>query len=185
MTNDVGDVAGLSELLEEIRPVAKVDTSTHHVPAVVGELAGTALKILISQPAQAILALVAFGELLWKIIDFLRKRGKKLLISKELATPLVANKAMEDLGNEFKESSDSVRIWGPMEAQLTDGPVVNCIEEYKEAFGPMGYFIAIAITRPNNRIKTIYYLLGAGGKLCGSWTTQTLSERVPDFLRPS
>lgn len=70
------------------------------------------------------------------------------------------------------------------EVELIDGPAAECIEEYAEALGPVGYFMAIAVARPNNRVRTIYYLLGGGGKLCASWATQTYTEKVPEFLRP-
>ena len=184
-TNDISDVAGLPETIDEIIAFAEVKTSTGHVPAVAGELAGSALEILLSPTTQGLLNAAALGALLWKTIELLRKAGKKLLISKDLTIPLVACKAKAELGREFEENSENVRIWGPMEAEITDGPAATCIEEYEEALGPKAYFVAFSIARRNNRVKTTYYLLGAGGKLCGSWTTQTDSERVPEFLRPS
>lgn len=184
-TNDVSDIAGLSEAIDEINAFAEVKISTGHVPAVAGGLAGTALEILLSPTTQALLNAAALGALLWKTIELLRKAGKKILISKDLALPLIASKAKAEFGGDFDQGGENIRIWGPMVAELTDGPAATCIEEYEEALGPKSYFMAIAMARPNNIIKTTYYLLSAGGKLCGSWTTQTHSERVPEFLRPS
>ena len=71
-----------------------------------------------------------------------------------------------------------------MDADIIDGPMAGCIESHQEALSPKAYFLAIAKSKPRNRIETTYYLLGAGGKVGGTWTTQTFSERVPEFLRP-
>jgi len=183
-TKEASSIPGLLEAIKEVKEHSEVQLDYSKTPAVAGELAGTALSILIAQPTQALLNAAALGALLWNVIDILRKAGKKLFITKELAIPLIACRAQDELGSDFSDSPESVRIWGPMEAEITDGPFVNCIEEYEEALGPIGYFMAISASKPNNRVKTTYYLLAAGGKLCGSWTTQTFSERVPDFLRP-
>jgi len=184
-TDRVSDIAGLSEVIDEIGELAEIKIRTSHVSAVAGELAGTAIEILLSPTTQALLNAAALGALLWKVISLLGLAGKKVFISKDLTVPLIASKVKDELEHEFDEWSENIRIWGPMEAEITDGPAANCIEEYEEALGQIAYFIALAIPKPNNRVKTIYYLLGAGGKLCGSWTTQTYIDRVPEFLRPN
>lgn len=183
-TGKVGDVEGLLGAIEDLRAHADVRIEQTRVSAVAGELAGVALDILISQPAQAILNAAAFGALLWKVIELLRKAGKKLLISKDLVLPLAASKAKDDLGEDFSANPESIKIWGPMAASIEEGSALDCLEEYREALGPLAYFMAIAVLVPNNRVKTTYYLLGAGGKVCATWTTQTLFDRVPEFLRP-
>ncbi len=180
-------VPGLPEALEELKSHTKVTVRTAEVPAVAGELAGWATEILVSIPVQALVNAATLGVVLWKIIGLIRKAGKKTFLGKEIVLPLLASKAKEDFGEDLlndEENPDAIRVWGPMEAEMISGPLTECIEEYEEAFGPIAYFMAIAVARPQNRVRTTYYILGAGGKLCGSWTTQTFSERVPEFLRP-
>ena len=71
-----------------------------------------------------------------------------------------------------------------MDAEPMFGGVMSCLEGWDEATTPIAYFIGIVIQRPNGRSKTLWYLFGAGGHLCAAWTTQTLTERLPDFLKP-
>lgn len=185
--NDPKHVPGLVEALEELRAYTKAEIRPRQLPAVSGELAGYAIDILISEPVQALTNLAALGAILWKIIDLAKKAGKRIFIGKGSAKLLVAARAKDDLVNDSPSeevSFESFRVWGPMEAELKDGPIIECVKQYDEAVGPVAYLTAIAIARPRNRVRTTWYLLGAEGRVCGSWTTQTLADRVPEFLRP-
>jgi hypothetical protein len=183
-TKDTDEIPGLSSAINEIRNHHEVTLENDTFSAVIGEFAGDVLDILIAHPTQAFLNAAALGTVLWKIIDLLRKAGKKIMIGKKLVIPLIASKAQDDFVGDKTLKPDSFKVWGPMEANIIDGPMAGCIENHLEALSPKAYFLAIAKSKPRNRVKTTYYLLGAGGKVGGTWTTQTFSERVPEFLKP-
>ena len=47
-----------------------------------------------------------------------------------------------------------------------------------------GYLTAIAVPKKTDRVRTFWRLVTVDYENVISWYTQTLAERVPDFLRP-
>ena len=185
---DYRTIPGLAEVLEEMKPHSNVKIKTDHIPAVIGEFAGMATEIVLSDYSQALLNAAALGAILWKAIELIKKAGKRIVIGKEIVLPLVASKAEENFEDEFsaaRGNEESIRVWGPMAAELTDGPFSAFDMECEQNLGEEAYFMAMSVALPRNRVKTIYYILGGKGEILSSWTTQTFSERVPDFLRPN
>lgn len=181
------EIEGISASLDLLREKTHIIVTQKKVPAVVGELAGTATEILLSDPVQALKSAVEIGILLWGIIKAAKNMGKYLRIGKGIVVPLLAAKAHEDvLKDGLPEGAyfDEARVWGPMEAEPTGGFAMDCSIEWDGATSPVAYFMGIAIARPKQRVRMFWYLLGAGGNVCASWTTQTLRERVPEFIRP-
>ena len=79
---------------------------------------------------------------------------------------------------------DKARVWGPMEIDSIDGPLFNYISSEIEALVPFALLMVVMIPIRRNRSRTYWNILKADGEILGSWTTQTLTERLPDFLRP-
>ena len=185
---DVQAIEGLKDRIDELGKHISVDVRREHAPAVVGELAGMAVDLLMSPPVQVTLSSIAVGQIIWQIIDLARRAGKKLHIEKPIAKLLVATKAIEAEKETFpNEEIDPKRIvvYGPMDAEPESGFAEQCFELWDSASAPVAHFMAVVFPRPRNRVRTVWYLFSGGGDVCASWSTQTFSERLPDFLNPN
>jgi hypothetical protein len=176
------DLAAAINGLEKYVSVEEVQ-----VPAVVGGLAGAAISIFTSQAATALANFIQIGTGLWLVIQTAQKYGRTFFVDKEAATPLAAAKLREEIESDphrdFPIDYASGKVWGPMEAE----PLVGFHEEWFVHNGasiPRAYFVAIAVPWHRGRVRTFWYVISDRGQLCSSWWTQTLRERVPDFLRP-
>ena len=183
---ELNEIENLSDRIDELRyQGANVTLMREDIPAVVGELAGIATKILLSTPAQALVNLVAIGNILWDIIKLVKNAGKRMRIGKKLVKPLIVAKAMESIESQLENATERInraKVFGPMEAEPEAGAVKICYESWDQAMDPVAYFMALALPIPRGRVKTLWYLLCAGGDLVASWQTQTFSERVLDFF---
>ena len=183
---DVSEITGLSDSLDQLRSQTEVRLAKEHVPAVAGELVGIATEILLSPSVQALTTAAELGALLWGSIKCVKVAGKYLRIGKGLVRFLLAAKAREELETEGEAGAAGLAdgvVWGPMETEPLSGFALECGFD-RDGQSPTAYFMAIAVSRPKQRVRTIYYLLGADGEVCASWSTQTLRDRVPEFLRP-
>lgn len=179
---DVNEVAGLRASLSPLNTYAQVHLSKGRVPAVAGDLAGILTEILLSPQVQALTTAAELGALLWATIKCVKAAGKYLRIGKGLVKYLLAAKAQEQLGAQDTGLTAAV-VWGPMDVELLSGFALSCGFD-RDGQAPPAYFMAIAVPRPNQRVRTIYYVLGADGEICASWSTQTYRDRLPEFLRP-
>lgn len=183
------DIKGLNECIESLREMQEIKVEHKHVPAVVGELAGIATEILLSDTVQITLTSIGIGQLLWKTVGLIKSAGKKLSIGANVARLIALFKASEDENNDFhKESLDfnKVVVYGPMCAEVNSelSQSYDKTEEDDECF-PGAFFIGIVFPRPRNRVKTIWFLFRESGTIITSWSTQTFFERMPDFLNPN
>lgn len=176
------DIDGLKEDIAELESKVKISISQCKVPAFVGELAGTAMDILVSEPVKALLAAAGVGRILWSIVRRVKNAGKSLRIGKELVRLMLAAKVCDEVS--LETGLDDCRVWGPMEAEPLSGIIADSLDDWDGATSPVAYFMCIVVPVPRKRVRTLWYLLGSGGVLYGSWKTQTLRERVPEFLRP-
>jgi len=187
-TRNIGEIEGLDEIITSLQSKTPISIDQLKVPAVVGELAGIATDILLSDPLQAIITAVEVGGLLWGIVQLAKRAGKHIRIGKGIARPILLSKAHEEIKNQHPSEQidfETIKVWGPMAAEPMEGNITECYKSWDEATDPIGYFMGIIIPRPRNRAKTLWYLLGAGGELCGSWATQTFIDRLPDFIKPN
>mgnify|MGYP000672149023 CR=1 FL=1 len=185
---ELNEIENLSDRIDELRyQGADVTLMKEYIPPFVGELTGIATKILLSTSAQALVNLVAIGKILWDIIKLVKNAGKRMRIGKKLVKPLIVAKAMENIESQLENATEinRAKVFGPMEAEPEAGAVKICYESWDQAMDPVAYFMALALPIPRGRVRTLWYLLCAGGDLVASWRTQTFSERVPDFLRPN
>jgi len=184
---DPSEIKDLNIHIARLDSKVTITVSQEKVPAVVGDLAGIATTILLSDPVQALTTAAEIGALLWGIVKSAKAAGKYLRIGKSLVRPMIAAKASDDISKEYSSKIVNIgngHVWGPMEAEPKAGSIMNCYDDWDSATSPVAYFMGITFPIPRERVRTLWYLLGAGGKLCGSWETQTLRERVPEFLRP-
>lgn len=187
-TENLKDIPGLEECLTELGKLSDVEHRKRHVPAVVGELTGVATEILLSNPVQLTLTTIAIGQLFWKIVELAKAAGKSIRIGKPVAKAIISAKAVEDATRKFSYESIDVEklvVYGPMETDPESGFAMELEKSWDEGTSPIGYFVGVVFPRPRDRVRTAWYLISAGGEICASWSTQTLSERMPDFLNPN
>jgi hypothetical protein len=183
------DLNALPEIKDEMLKLQKlitIEVKQRHVPAVVGELAGMATKILLSDPMQAFATAVEIGGILWAIILSAKKAGKSLRIGKGMVKALLLSKLKDEtsIGNQTEKLEfEEAFVWGPMETDPVSGFANELSKGWDGATCPIGYFMAVVIPRDRDRIRTFWYLLSASGEVSSSWTTQTMADRVPDFLK--
>ncbi len=183
---NMDDIAGLEEAISELNKIAEIKVEQIEVSAVVGELAGVATDIILSVPVQLTLGTYTIGHLLWEIITLMKNAGKYLRVGKDAAKAIIAYHAGNDIKKEHTSENiefENSRIYGPMEADPRFGVSMSCLEGYDQATSPIAYFVGVVMDRPNQRSKTLWYLLGSGGNLCSSWSTQTFTENLPNFMK--
>lgn len=185
--SDPSKIPGLEKHIDQLRSVTGITTSTYHESAYLGQLAGDAFQIVLSDPVQGIKNIVEIGLILWGIVGTLKAAGKKLRIGKKLVPPLLVSEAQRSSNENDSISLDGCGepvFWGPMIVTNPEGFAKKLLDDYVEECSPEGYFMAIVMAKPNGRAQTRWYLLSADASICASWKTQTLDTKLPDFLRP-
>jgi hypothetical protein len=152
-----------------------VEITHKRYPAVIGELAGEAVQILTSDSVQAFTKLVEIGGLVWATIRALREAGRYFDIGKSEAEAIAAHEAEEEIEQDVVPTPV---VWGPMEAR----PESGVPKEHLARENPGIFFVGVVTPRPNDRARTYWYLISKKGEISVSWHTQTLRERLPDFL---
>lgn len=181
------DLPDLSQVINDLQTRVPLEIRKCDVPAVVGELAGAAIDILISNPVQAILNAAEVGTLIWVLIKKVKAGGRCLRINKALARILMIARATEDLRKDARRPEKLIsraRVWGPMDAQSLGGMISECGGDTDDAYMPEAFLMAVVFPWPRKRARTYWYLMSAGGILCASWCTQTFVRRLPSFLKP-
>lgn len=175
-------------LVRELEAIPAVSVEEVHVPAVVGELAGTAINILTSPEATALATLIQIGTPLCILVQKLRSRKRTVALDKAGARALAAASFNEQITNDppdhgVDERFAGAKVWGPMEAE----PMVGFTDDWFVNDGasiPHAHFTAIAVPWHRGRVRTYWYLISDAGELCSAWWTQTMRDRVPEFMRP-
>ncbi len=185
-TDDISEVKGLGEAVAELNTISKVKIESEHIPAV-SDYFGKAINLILSEPVETILTIYALGEMINKIIKLVKKAEKKITLSKGAVRLLALSKLRES--DPMVEQIDDIEnpvVWGPMLIETFGGELkdIKSSIEYDSACGEKAYLIVIAVKKNPNRVRTIWQIIGTDGILLLSWTTQTLADRVPEFLRP-
>jgi len=187
-TSSSEPILGFQDYIANLEKFTKIEVSSEHVHAVVGqELAGETIKVILSDPAQAIKNAAEIGLILWGMIKAVHALGKKLHLTKKIAYPLLFSKSKQDAISDKVHQLNSIknaRVWGPMEIDSINGPLFTYVESDLEALVPFALLMAVIVPIHRNRSRTYWNILKADGHILGSWTTQTLTERLPDFIRP-
>ena len=168
----------LAEAVSQLEGATEVEITEKHVPAVAGELAGDAIQILLSDPVEAFTTAVEIGALIWGVIKAMRVAGKHLSLGKKEVKALAAAEAKE-VHDEAQPQGEPV-IWGPMTAQPESGKTAECMSEHSQRM----LLTAIVFPIARARARTYWYLISDEGDVCATWSTQTLRDRLPDFLKP-
>ncbi|EHK2349163.1 hypothetical protein KCL53_002300 [Clostridium perfringens] len=175
----------LNNIKLELNSDIKFKLEKDHCPAVSGELAGQVIHILNSDPVGAFINLCELGAIAYNVIKFLKSKNKEYRISKKLCKAL----ALFKLKNENKESTegcnlDKAIVYGPMKIDNING--IISMEDFaivNDATGEIGYLIAYAFQKGEKRTRTIWNLINTKGEIIVSWTTQTLTENLPEFFK--
>ena len=185
-TENVDDLTEIKPYLDKLREFENVEIEYFHQSAVAGELAGIAVDILLSKEVQIALSSIAVGQLLWQMLQALKKIGKKCLISANTAKLVALFKATEKIKADGEEAElEKFIVYGPMTAELDIDMSSLCeLVDTQDDYLFSTYFLGVVFPKPRNRVKTIWYLFQDSGDILASWSTQTLSERMPDFLTP-
>lgn len=165
-----------------------------HISAVVGELAGTAVNILMSPEVQVpltILGLKSLGDDLWKLIKKLQNTNKVYDLDKEFAKALIVSRSLKKYQKDYKKeyqllSPDAIKMIGIMEAEPENNKLSKiCYKNFDdEGLGDSGiYFMGVVIKRPNDRSITYWHIIRNDGKICSSWITQTYTKNLPNHLQ--
>ena len=172
----------------------KIEKENEHISAVVGELAGEAINLIMSpqtQLALSIIGLLDIGNRSWKLIKQLKTYNKHFDFDKEFAHSLVLTKAIKTYKEEYNDEypdllPDNIKYIGPMESEPISNKLINiCYKNFEdEGLGDSGiYFMGIVIKRPNKHSITYWYIIRNDGKICSSWSTQTFTKTLPKHLQ--
>nr|WP_321281176.1 hypothetical protein [uncultured Vibrio sp.] len=187
-TDDLDELSEIQPYLNKLKELETVEIEYFHQSAVVGELAGTAVDILMSKEVQITLSTIAVGQILWQLIGTLKSLGKKFSISHNTAKRIALFKTNEAIVSRGEKSEVSnYLVYGPMTAELDIDLSSLCANEDIES-DDMYFdtcFLAVVFPRPRERVKTIWYLFQHSGEILASWSTQTYANRMPDFLNPN
>jgi len=183
-THDISEIEGLDDLLDELGALVNYEVKVDMVSAALGQLAGEIVDILLSDEVQLILTLASIGGILKQIINLLRKKNKAFSLGKSAVKSLAVYEVSEEIGSDSFDL-ENAKIWGPMVVQSLK------LERSSGSFsyrgfpeGIDGYLTAIAVPKKTDRVRTFWRLVTVDYENVITWYTQTLAERVPDFLRP-
>ena len=185
-TESINDLPEISDIVNELNTKIDIKIQESHIPAFNGSLAGMAIEFLMSDNIQGIKTAIEIGGLFIKLIQDLRKIGKKYRINKRLAKYLALFRVSNnDVIKNNKTIVNEPVVWGPMLIE----PLSNVFFQNSftnmcvDASGEQAYLIAIAFQKEPKRIKTIWSIIDITGETIASWSTQTLEERAPDFFK--
>ena len=187
-TSTVDDIPGLRDEITRLESLTNVRLKSDYVPTVVGSaLAGDVIQIILSDPVQALKTVAEIGILLWGILKSIKLLGKHVHFTKKLTFPLLISKSKDDSisdGCYDDRLFNKAKVWGPMEIDSIDGPFFEYSSSEIEALVPFAMLMAVVVPIHKNRSRTYWNILKADGNILGSWTTQTFTEKLPDFLKP-
>ncbi len=193
-TESLDEIYEIKTDIKKIKKILKVKEEKEHISAVVGELAGTAVNIIMSpevQTALTIIGLIDLGDRAWNLIKNLNKTNKHFDFDKEFASALVVSKAIKKYKKMYSTeystfNPNKIKTIGIMEAEPESKKLNSiCFKDFDdEGLGDSGiYFMGVVIKRPNKRSITFWFIIRNDGKICSSWTTQTYTKNLPKHLR--
>ena len=106
-TDDLDELSEIQPYLNKLKELETVEIEYFHQSAVVGELAGTAVDILMSKEVQITLSTIAVGQVLWQLIGTLKSLGKKFSISHNTAKRIALFKTNEAIVSRGEKSEVS------------------------------------------------------------------------------
>ncbi|ELC8458780.1 MAG: hypothetical protein ACLRYN_15320 [Clostridium perfringens] len=175
----------LNNIKLELNSDIKLKLEKDYCPAAAGELAGQVIHILNSDNVGAFINLCELGAIAYSVIQFLKSKNKKYKISKKLCEAITLFR----LKNENKELTegcnlDKYTVYGPMKIDNINGIIsMEDFDVVDDATGEIGYLIAYAFQKGEKRTRTIWNLMNTKGAIIASWTTQTLTENLPEFFK--
>ena len=191
-TESLKEIPRIKADIDKIKKTHKIKIKKEQESAVIGELAGNAINILMSNELQVpltILGLIELGKGGLKLIKKIHTSGKVCDIDKEFASALVFTKALKkykkEYPNEVKNfNPDKIKTIGIMEVDYASKILNNiCLKNFDDEGRSLMYFMGVIIKRPRKRSLTFWYIIRTDGKTCASWETQTFTNTLPKEYR--
>lgn len=177
----------LNNIQLQLNSNIKLELEKGECPAAAGELAGQIINILNSSFVESFINLCELGAVFYKLIQFLKNKNKDFSIDKMLCKALTLFKLNKE-SNELIEDCDSDKpiIYGPMQIDNINGIIsIKDFDVVNDGTGDVGYLIAYAFPKGEKRTRTIWNLINTKGEVIVLWTTQTLTENLPEFFKNS
>ena len=113
----------ICSLFDDLSSIVSMSTSYEEIPAA-SDLFGVAINLLLSDTVQAVTTLVAVGDILWRIVSFLKKSGKYFSVDKPAVKCLVPSLLNKDADVDH-EALKKAKIWGPMVIASSAGSLID------------------------------------------------------------
>jgi hypothetical protein len=162
------EIPDLQDLLDELADATDIRVSVHDESAVVGELAGRALEILLSPPMDAIVRLTEVGAIVLAIVKRARTYGRSLRIGRKVASVLAASTASDAHPDRVAKPN----VWS-LEIEPKGELWQCCYDVWDGAASPMAYLVRVTVPLPQDCSADEWFVLAAGGKVCAAWTAYT------------
>ena len=185
-TTSIDNIPKLKQELSKLDKLTNITVKKEEIPAVVGNLAGDAINILLSSPIQVPLTLYALGEIILKMIEILKQNNKSYDLSGEFAKSIIMSKALKEYKksypNEYsKINNKNIKIIQMMEAEPISKKLSRqCISKTAEEIDDdeINYFMGVCLNMPNNNTIIFWYILRNDGKTCTSWSTELPTKNL-------
>jgi hypothetical protein len=193
-TQSLKEIPKVKKTVKKMKKYYNIKKNKEEIPAVVGEFAGEAINLIMSenfQTALTILGLVELGNKSWELIKNIKISKKHFDFDKNFAYALVLSKALKIYKKVYREEYNTlepskIKYIGPMEIYTISKKLTkSCYKNFEdEGLADSGvYFIGIVIKRPNKRSITYWFIIRNDGKICSSWSSQTLTKTLPKHLQ--
>jgi len=190
-TTSIDEIPKLKKELSKLDKLTKIKIEKETMSAVVGNLAGDAVNILLSSPIQVPLTLYTLGDIVLKIIKLLKKTNKHYDLSGEFVESIIVTKALKEYKKEYpleypKVNNNNIKIIKMMEAEPTSKKLRHqCISKTAEEIDDdeINYFMGVCLNIPNNNAIIFWYILRNDGKTCVSWTTELSTKKLSKIFK--
>ena len=148
-TKSLNEIPNAETAIKQIS-THSVEINNKFEAAVIGELAGEAVEIILSEPVQTILSIAGIldlGNRVWELIRSIDKTGKVCHIDKEFASALVLAKAIKTYKKIYSEEfhdlhPNNIKTIGIMDANPISNKLSNiCYKDFDDEGRGVVYFM--------------------------------------------
>jgi hypothetical protein len=175
----------LPKVKKHIRKIEKaldihIKKKQEHIPAVVGELAGTGLELLTNKYTSAALNMYALFQIAnssWAIVKELNSVGKTCDIREEFVKSLALNRALKLYKKSYKEQYDNL---SPDKIVFSEPQIIlpesnnfsrYCYnDDFDDEGREFGYFTTITFQKSKEKHLTYNFVIRIDGKIIASFS---------------